>query len=75
MSHRSSNGNLALIYAHSYTHYSILIVTARNCNYGVTDDCVSNQEQFDAVRTTSFISFNQMQVQLFHGHDAFISLL
>lgn len=58
MSRRGSNGNLALMYAHSYAHYSITMGTApKKSNYQVTDDCVSNQRQFDAVSATSWISF------------------
>lgn len=58
MSRRGSNGNLALMYAHSYAHYSITIATAqKKSNYQVTDDCVSNQGQFDAVSATSWMSF------------------
>lgn len=57
MSFHSSNGNLAPVHAHRDTHYSIVIRTARKCYYELTDDCVSDQKQFDAVSLIFFIPF------------------
>lgn len=76
MSYCSANGNLAIMYAHSFTQYSIIIRPAhKKSNYQGADDGVSNPKHFEAVTYISLIKvLNQMQVWWFHKHDALTSV-
>lgn len=70
MSYRSSNGNLAIMYAHSFTHYCIMISTKKQLS---RKWWLLFQSETLWCSELYFLDLflNQMQVQLFHMHDAF----